>query len=228
MFSIGQAGAARQPGARCQIALGLTLQPQRNLVLHNGRTPRRTGEGSGRWRSRRDGMALATRGKMGPLGSVERGCARNVWGVAFLDFLGVTMRSISYCSLLAFSIGSAKAQTSGADSASIIVGLVILALSLVLYFLPSIIGSKRGISSSGALFFVNLLLGWTGLGWLFCMIWAATGATRAQDAYYRNASARPDGNSASNQAYQDAYARERARLDHEEQSRARRQGDSGR
>ena len=63
--------------------------------------------------------------------------------------------------------------------------LAIVAGALALYFMPALIGIKRGISSCGALLFVNLLFGWTLIGWLLCFIWAATGATKAQDEFYR-------------------------------------------
>ena len=63
----------------------------------------------------------------------------------------------------------------------------LLAVILAPYFLPAIIGSNRGVNASGALFFVNLIVGWTVLGWIVCLIWAVSGATKAQDAFYKNA-----------------------------------------
>jgi hypothetical protein len=90
-------------------------------------------------------------------------------------------------------------------------------LAITVYFLPAIIGSKREISSSGALFFVNLFFGWTVLGWLICFLWAATGATRAQDAFFKGnvGPAGPSGpNPMDDPAFREAYAKERARLDH--------------
>lgn len=99
-------------------------------------------------------------------------------------------------------------------------GAVIIAIiigAFVLYFLPAIVGIRRGLSSSGALLFVNMFFGWTVIGWLFCILWAATGATRAQDAYFTKA-ARRVSNTAQDPmddpAFREAYARERARLDH--------------
>ncbi|WP_158258227.1 superinfection immunity protein [Rhodopila globiformis] len=61
----------------------------------------------------------------------------------------------------------------------------ILAAALVLYFLPVLMGRQRDVSTIQGLALVNLLLGWTVVGWLACLIWAAVGATRAQDAFYR-------------------------------------------
>jgi Superinfection immunity protein len=50
-----------------------------------------------------------------------------------------------------------------------------------LYLMPWIIGILRGATHLGALFLVNLMLGWTLMGWLVCLIWAAR-ATVRQDA----------------------------------------------
>ena len=65
-------------------------------------------------------------------------------------------------------------------SISVFIIVCLFAISVVIYFLPAIIGKNRGINSSGALFFVNLISGWTLIGWLICFLWATTGATRAQ------------------------------------------------
>jgi hypothetical protein len=69
--------------------------------------------------------------------------------------------------------------------AMLLLVLVVLAIGALVYFLPSIIGSKRQVNNSGWLFVVNLLFGWSGLGWIVCMLWAVCGQTRAQDAYWR-------------------------------------------
>ena len=70
----------------------------------------------------------------------------------------------------------------------LLIGIVVGAV--VIYFLPALIGFKRGISSGGALFFVNLIFGWTFIGWLVCFLWAAIGATRAQDEFFRREGSR--------------------------------------
>ena len=48
-------------------------------------------------------------------------------------------------------------------------GIVICAL---LYFLPSIIGHRK--QAFTGIFLVNLLLGWTVVGWIVALIWACT------------------------------------------------------
>ena len=44
--------------------------------------------------------------------------------------------------------------------------LVVLICAL-LYFIPSVVGYKRDISQKILLILVNLVIGWTVLGWLF-------------------------------------------------------------
>lgn len=55
--------------------------------------------------------------------------------------------------------------------------LVILVL-FPLYFLPSIIGSNRNRNNIAGIFVLNLLLGWTFLGWLGALIWAFSGSNK--------------------------------------------------
>jgi len=78
------------------------------------------------------------------------------------------------------------AWASNGDGAALVVTLLLmLAMGVLFYFLPAIIGSKRRVNNSGWLFVVNLLFGWSGLGWIVCLLWAVCGQTRAQDAYWR-------------------------------------------
>ncbi|HEU5247248.1 MAG TPA: superinfection immunity protein [Candidatus Udaeobacter sp.] len=58
--------------------------------------------------------------------------------------------------------------------------LVLIALVFATYFLPSIVACMRQkAEGGGGTFFVNLLLGWTVLGWFVAFIWACTGRTKA-------------------------------------------------
>lgn len=56
-------------------------------------------------------------------------------------------------------------------------GTVILAsiIGLILSFLPTIVASSRGCKATGGIFVVNLFLGWTVLGWIIALAWAAGG-----------------------------------------------------
>jgi hypothetical protein len=53
----------------------------------------------------------------------------------------------------------------------IIVGFFV---GLAFYFLPSIIGFAKSKKNSWAIFVLNLLLGWTFIGWVIALVWALT------------------------------------------------------
>jgi hypothetical protein len=48
----------------------------------------------------------------------------------------------------------------------------LLAGGVVLYFIPSIIGYKRQIENTSLLLLANILIGWTMVGWLACLLWS--------------------------------------------------------
>jgi hypothetical protein len=45
--------------------------------------------------------------------------------------------------------------------------------TFVMYFLPSIIAMARSKRDTLAIFLLNFLLGWTGVGWVVALVWAA-------------------------------------------------------
>lgn len=51
-------------------------------------------------------------------------------------------------------------------------GILLLLIAVGLYFLPSIIGYNK--KNANAICMLNLLLGWTVLGWIVALIWAMT------------------------------------------------------
>jgi Superinfection immunity protein len=51
------------------------------------------------------------------------------------------------------------------------------ALWVLVYFLPAFVGFYRKHHRALAIFAVNLLLGWTVLGWILALVWAATPAS---------------------------------------------------
>ena len=55
---------------------------------------------------------------------------------------------------------------------------LVLLLVVVIYFLPAINAGSRRHKSAGAIFLLNLVAGWTLLGWLIAALWSATGNTR--------------------------------------------------
>jgi uncharacterized membrane protein YqaE (UPF0057 family) len=50
--------------------------------------------------------------------------------------------------------------------------MVWMLIGLCLYFLPTVIGWNK--KNVGAIFVLNLLLGWTAIGWIVAMVWACT------------------------------------------------------
>lgn len=57
-------------------------------------------------------------------------------------------------------------------------GIGLLIVLLVLYFLPWLCAASRGHHNSGAIFVLNLFLGWTVLGWIVSLVWAFTAIQR--------------------------------------------------
>jgi hypothetical protein len=53
-------------------------------------------------------------------------------------------------------------------------GLMILLVLLGLYFIPTIIAVGREHKNCLAIFVLNLLLGWTFIGWVIALVWSFT------------------------------------------------------
>jgi type VI protein secretion system component VasK len=52
--------------------------------------------------------------------------------------------------------------------------VVWLAITIAIYFLPNWMAMVRKHHQGTAIFVTNLLLGWTGIGWLVALIWSFT------------------------------------------------------
>lgn len=51
--------------------------------------------------------------------------------------------------------------------------IILIALALIIiYFLPTIIAYERGHKNTLAIFVLNILLGWSIIGWAIALIWA--------------------------------------------------------
>ena len=68
---------------------------------------------------------------------------------------------------------------SGTNGASLIIGFLLVGLGLMFYFLPAVIANKRNANHSGMILFINLVFGWTVLGWIAALIWAIVEAPEA-------------------------------------------------
>jgi hypothetical protein len=53
-------------------------------------------------------------------------------------------------------------------------GLFILIFLLAIYFIPTIAAYSKHKWNAGAIFALNLLLGWTLIGWVVAFVWAVT------------------------------------------------------
>ncbi len=53
--------------------------------------------------------------------------------------------------------------------------VIIILVLVVIYFLPAINGYSRQHKSAGGIFLLNILLGWTLLGWIVAAVWSAGG-----------------------------------------------------
>ncbi len=54
----------------------------------------------------------------------------------------------------------------------VILGILLLALGVLLYLLPAYIAYKNDNPNKNIILVVNILLGWTTVGWVACLIWA--------------------------------------------------------
>lgn len=50
--------------------------------------------------------------------------------------------------------------------------ILMVVVSVVLYILPMMIAFHRRHENYTAIFLINLLLGWTGIVWVICLVWS--------------------------------------------------------
>lgn len=88
---------------------------------------------------------------------------------------------------------------SHADNSDVAVGipllLAFLAAAILLLLVPWFIARKRGMATRGWLLLVDLLFGWSVLGWFVCLLWAVLGETedalRIRERHLRQERERP-------------------------------------
>jgi hypothetical protein len=68
--------------------------------------------------------------------------------------------------------------------------LIVLAVVLILYFLPTIIANNRGHQNTSGVFIINLLLGWSVVGWVIALVMAAGSVQQAAPASREEAATR--------------------------------------
>jgi hypothetical protein len=58
--------------------------------------------------------------------------------------------------------------------------LLLIFMVGVIYFLPALVAWGRHHRNGLAIFVLNLLAGWTAIGWLVAIVWAFTNPARAE------------------------------------------------
>lgn len=53
-----------------------------------------------------------------------------------------------------------------------LIALIIGAVALTFYFVPTLVGMARNTKRIGGIIVVNIFLGWTLLGWVGAFVWA--------------------------------------------------------
>lgn len=53
-------------------------------------------------------------------------------------------------------------------------GLILVAAALLIYLVPALVANGRHHKNTGAIAALNLLLGWTVLGWVAALVWSLT------------------------------------------------------
>ena len=80
-------------------------------------------------------------------------------------------------SLITMAKGQAAPSSDRGDPVQMVGMLIILVLVPAVYAIPSIVAFKRGHQNKNAILALNILLGWTFLGWVAALVWALTQAT---------------------------------------------------
>ena len=74
--------------------------------------------------------------------------------------------------------GKVMAHSNGSgfdmESGSPVAGFVLLMAAFVIYFTPTFVAAKRKHRTGNSIFLVNLLLGWTALGWVAALVWSVS------------------------------------------------------
>jgi len=65
------------------------------------------------------------------------------------------------------------------EANAIVTVLILIGISLAIYFIPTIVAYNRKHKHLMAIFFTNLFLGWTFLGWVAALVWSCMNTVRS-------------------------------------------------
>ena len=60
---------------------------------------------------------------------------------------------------------------------------ILAIIFLAVYLIPTIVAVRHKKAAASGIFLLNLLLGWTILGWIVALIWAVNGETQNERDY---------------------------------------------
>jgi hypothetical protein len=64
------------------------------------------------------------------------------------------------------------------ESGSVVFGLIVFTLGVIAYIFPLALASHRKCEAAAGIAVVNIFLGWTFIGWVVALAWAASGKVR--------------------------------------------------
>jgi len=102
----------------------------------------------------------------------EKSKKEKLW-YKILKYFLIFFWGLVFASALFFSIIGGSFMEIGFTFSRFLLGLIGLALILGLYFLPTVVAHFRKKKNAGAIFILNFFLGWTFIGWVVALIWAA-------------------------------------------------------
>ena len=76
-------------------------------------------------------------------------------------------------------------RDNSAAAAGMMVAIIIILVLALLYFVPTAVAQYRKASNTTTVFLVNLLLGWTAIGWIVALILAFAGDSGEQARRHR-------------------------------------------
>ncbi len=105
-----------------------------------------------------------------PLPGVQKNKPNTQFNVAI-----AVISIITICFLMAIATNErSSANEISSSIAGAILGVLGIAIGAIIYFLPSLIARDKKKKNTQAIFTLNLLTGWTFIGWVVAIVWAVT------------------------------------------------------